>query len=197
MSEVFPLAALAVPGTGSEVPDTAPVQIAERRPGAFVEIRLWKESPRLSGTIAAAAECQELPAPGRVVTAPGHMLLSAGPARYFAVAQEEGLAGRIAGVVAPGEAAVVDLTHGRVGLRIAGPNAERLLQKGLAFDLASKSFPPGSATTGAIHHMAVTVVMIAEETFDIFAMSSLAGSVWDWLTDSAVEYGWRVTQPIP
>ncbi len=53
-----------------------------------------------------------------------------------------------------------------------------------------------AATNAGLHHMSVTVIRLDAETFDVFVMTSLAGSLWDWATDAAVEYGWQVAAPV-
>jgi len=193
--ELFPLAPLAIPGTGQDAAGDRALTLAERRPGSFVEIACWSDEGATAKALADAIGAKRPPQIGRGVTAPGQMLLSVGPDRYLALSQETGLANLLAGAVAAEAGALVDLTHGRTGLRISGAPAERLLQKGVSFDLGKSAFPAMSVASTAIHHIGVTLIRADGDTFDVFAMSSFAESLWDWVTDAAVEFGWTVAAP--
>lgn len=196
MSEQFPLETLARIDAGRDAAGARAITLSERRPGSIVEIAVWSNGKKAATAISKATGIKNPPALGRTMTSPGNMLLAIGPGRYLAISQDEGLAQRLSAKVPAGEGVIVDLTHGRVGIRISGLAAQPLLQKGLSFDLDIAAFPPMATTSSAIHHMGVTVVRIDETCFDVFAMSSFAGSLWDWATDAAVEYGWQVSTPV-
>jgi methylglutamate dehydrogenase subunit D len=192
MSELYPLSHLAVPGAGRPVGETSAITLSERRPGSVVEFAFWDAAAAIPKSIVPGGRRE----PNRAVTTPGHVFLSVAPGRYLAIGQDSGLAERLEAAIPITDGTVVDLTHGRAGLRVTGVPAAALLQKGLSFDLDSHAFPPMSATTGGLHHMAVTVIKLDAETFDVFVMTSLAGSLWDWVTDAAVEFGWQVAAPV-
>ena len=190
MSERFPLASLAVPGTGNPVGGAAAITLSERRPGSVVEIALWSEKSNIAGILGVSA----LPEPSRVVAGPGLVCLSTAPGRITVIAQQSGLAGRLETGMILDEGTVVDHTHGRAGVRISGEPAATLMQKGVSFDISR--FAPMSATNAGIHHIGATIIRLDDDRFDLFAMTSLANSLWDWATDAAVEYGWQVGAPV-
>lgn len=191
MSERFPLVSLAVPGTGSPVDGTAAITLSERRPGTIADIAIWDEATDIAATLGIFA----MPAPGGVVAGPGLICLSTAPGRMTAIAQAADLADRLDVEISLDEGTVVDQTHGRAGLRISGDPAATLIQKGVSFDISR--FAPMSATNAGIHHMGATIIRLADDTFDVFATTSLANSLWDWVTDAAVEHGWRVGVSVP
>jgi|FEC22Drversion2_1045045.scaffolds.fasta_scaffold00517_17 heterotetrameric sarcosine oxidase gamma subunit len=190
--EWFPLAALMRPGRDSPAAGAIGVTLSERRPGAIVEIATWHRS---IPTLAAVAGLAELPPPGRLAAAPGRLFGSLAPGRWLAIAQDSGLAERLRTAIPADEGAVTDITHARVGLRLAGPSAEPLLQKGLSFDIAPSAFVPKSVAQSGIHHMGVTVLRLDPSTFDVYVASSFAGSLWDWVSEAAIEFGWRIGPP--
>ena len=192
MSELYPLANLAVPGAGRPVGASSAITLAERRPGSIVEFTFWDAEKAIAKSIVPGGRID----PNQAVATPGHIYMSIGPGRYMAIGQEPGLADGLEADIPIGDGTVVDLTHGRAGLRISGARAADLLQKGLSFDLDLAAFPPMAATNGGLHHISVTVIRLDAETFDVFVMTSLAGSLWDWVTDAAVEYGWQVAAPV-
>ncbi len=190
MSERFPLAERAVPGAGRPVENAAAITLSERRPGSVVEIALWDENTNVSKAIGLTAQ----PRPGSVVASPGLLCLSTAPGRLTVIAQQPGLAERIATATDLDRGTVVDQTHGRAGLRISGAPAATLVQKGVSFDVSA--FAPMSATNAGLHHMSATVVRLDAVTFDLFVATSLAGSLWDRVADAAIEYGWRTGTPV-
>ena len=102
---------------------------------------------------------------------------------------------RLAGAFDDGRAVCVDLTHGRTILRISGPKARALLAKGLPIDLHPREFPLGGVALGAIHHIGVAVHLrdTAEgTTFDLYVGRSQALCLWEWLAESAAEFGYQV-----
>lgn len=95
-----------------------------------------------------------------------------------------------------GQAAVTDQGHGRVCLRVAGPQVTRLLAKGCTLDLdPGGDLDPGRVAGTALGHMAATVHRIDIETVDLYVARSFAVSFVDWLLHAAAEYGCRVTDP--
>ncbi len=196
MSEIHPLEASARVGAEQSAAGDFGLVLRERRPGSFVEVALWDISPATVKAVLKPTGVKAPPEACRLVSGRGGAVLFAGPGRYFAVAEDTGLAEKIAAAMPGGAGAVVDLTHGRVGIRIEGGDAETLLQKGATLDLDLRAFPASATATVGIHHMSVTLVRVDEDVFDLFAMSSFADAIWHWVCDSAVEYGWRVEAPV-
>lgn len=190
--ERYTLAALMRPGQGAPAAGEVGVTLSERRPGAIVEIATWSEA---AANLATAAGVPELPRPGKLAAAPGRLLASLAPGRWLALGQEAGLVARLETAVPAEQGSVTDITHARAGLRLSGAAAQPLLQKGLSFDLDPAAFAPMSIAQSGIHHMGVTVLRLAPVTFDLFVMSSLAGSLWDWVREASIEFGWRIGAP--
>ena len=190
--ERYALAELMRPGQEAPAAGGIGVTLSERRPGAVIEIATWTDAaPELAAAIAIA----ELPAPGRVAAAPGRLVASLAPGRWLVLGQEAGLVGRMEAVLPAERGAVTDITHARAGLRLSGAAAQPLLQKGLSFDLDPSAFAPMSIAQSGIHHMGVTMLRLDQATFDLFVMSSLAVSLWDWVREAATEFGWRIGPP--
>ena len=196
MSEIHPLEAAARVGAEQSAAGEFGIVLRERRPGSFVEIALWDGSPSVAKAVLKPTGVKTPPERGGSTSGRGGTVLYAGPGRYFVIAEQAGLAGKIAAAMPDGAGAVVDLTHGRVGIRLEGAEVEALLQKGAALDLDARAFPVSATATVGIHHMSVTLLRVEADVFDLFAMSSFADAIWHWGCDSAVEYGWRVEAPV-
>lgn len=90
--------------------------------------------------------------------------------------------------------AVIDVSESRTCLRVAGPAAASVLQKGCPLDFHPRVFAPG---TCAQSHMAKATVLFhrlpaegdADPAFELYALRSFADYLWTWIEDAAREFG--------
>ena len=99
--------------------------------------------------------------------------------------------------IGPEIGAVTDLSHSRTRIFIEGERAADVLKKGVPLDFDAKVFKPGQAALTGLHHTPVLIHRIREDRFEIYAMRTFAHSVWDWLTDAALEFGYDVASEAP
>jgi len=89
-----------------------------------------------------------------------------------------------------GMAAVVDQSHARAVLRVSGPAAREVLQKGIAVELSAGAFPPGAMLQSGIAGIALLChALEPEPTFDLYHQRSFALSLLDWFEDIGGAYG--------
>jgi sarcosine oxidase subunit gamma len=87
-------------------------------------------------------------------------------------------------------AAVIDQSHGRTLIRVAGPRARETLAKGMLIDLHPGAFGPGSAAGTVVSYIGTHVWQIdATPTYDLAVASTFALALMEWLTEAAAEYG--------
>lgn len=164
---------------------------------AVVEIGAWPG--RLEAVSLRLEELAALPAPGRpgrFAQGPAALLgwVAFGRFLWLSAAAED--VARLEAAFDGGEAAVVDLTGARVGARLVGSAAADLLNKAVAIDFSPRAFPPGALAQTVIHDCPVLVLRRAPDAFDLLATASLAQSLIDWLRDAALEFGYRVGEPV-
>jgi methylglutamate dehydrogenase subunit D len=121
---------------------------------------------------------------GRAVAHEGRELLRIGPRQFWIV----GTAGDDIAARLEGACAVVPLSASRTRIVIEGAPARDVLMKGIAIDFHPQVFVPGSFALTGVHHMPLMVHCTGENRFALYAMRSFAMSVWDWLTDAALEF---------
>jgi heterotetrameric sarcosine oxidase gamma subunit len=124
----------------------------------------------------------------------GHAAQWAGPDQYFVLAEGRGegelyreLKVRLAGV-----ASVIDQSHGRVVIRIAGPKVRAVLAKGTPVDLHPDAFPPGKSAMTQMAHVGVHLTRVGPDAFDLSVFRGLSQSFWEWITVQAEEFGYQV-----
>ena len=191
------LAGLAVPGRFGK-PDGEPgVLISERVGLGLATVAARKgQAPALKAAVAEAYGV-DLPESSAVAQGPAVSFIGQGPGQWLAVSEtlaNEALARDLAQHIA-GLASISDQSGGRTVLRVSGKHAREVLAKGLPIELDPRAFPLGSAATSAIGHMGVQLWQMDDtRSYDIAVFRSLSQSFWRWLTSSAAEFGYEVTE---
>jgi heterotetrameric sarcosine oxidase gamma subunit len=192
------LAAVYRSGNFGTLDSTGPgIMIAERRPLAMVQVAgRSDESAALRAGIEAALGVAPDTAANRTAARGTTAILWVGPRRWLVVASERDgsdLEARLRAGLAGTQAAITDLGNGRMVLRITGPRARDLLAKGSSIDFHGRAFPAGSCAQGLLGHVGALIHAVdAAPTFDLYVARSYAQTAWEWLTESAAEYGYRV-----
>ena len=191
------LQAVIKPGRfGVPVADGPLVTMREARGLTIVEVGGWPDT--FPGVVAELAALIRCPVPEGFGVASANAKATAfwtGPERLWVVTPEGAVGERLASAFDDARAVCVDLTHGRTILRIAGPKSRALLAKGLPIDLHPREFPAGGVALGAIHHIGVAVHLrdtADGTTFDLYVGRSHALCLWEWLAESAAEFGYEV-----
>jgi methylglutamate dehydrogenase subunit D len=112
----------------------------------------------------------------------------AGPDQYFV----EGIAAAKLKEKLGANASVIDQSHGRVVIRIAGPKARAVLAKGTPVDLHTDHFSMGKSAMTQMAHVGVHMTRTGPDEFTLSVFRGFSESFWEWLTDSAGEFGYQV-----
>jgi heterotetrameric sarcosine oxidase gamma subunit len=134
----------------------------------------------------------ELPLGGHSVVPGERTIFRTGPEQFWIVGPEDGLFERLSQAIGPDIGAVTNLSHSRVRIFIEGACAAGILKKGVPIDFDPQVFKPGQAALTGLHHTPVLIHRIREDRFEIYAMRTFALSLWDWLADAALEFGYDV-----
>ncbi|WP_445219783.1 sarcosine oxidase subunit gamma family protein [Bradyrhizobium sp. Pa8] len=112
------------------------------------------------------------------------------PGQWFVVGDEQLSPAALADIVQKLKpyADVVDQSHGRIRIAIAGAKATSVLAKGTAVDLALNAFPVAHATTTLIGHIAAHITRVSEDGFELVVLRGFAESLWDELADLSAEF---------
>lgn len=128
-----------------------------------------------------------------VIDAAGLRLMRIGPEQLWIIGHDgSGLERQLRQAVAADAGAVTPLSHSRTRLSIEGDAAASVLMKGVALDFHPDAFRIDQAALTGLHHTPVLIHRAGASRFEIYAMRSFAASVWEWLTDAALEFGYEV-----
>ena len=130
---------------------------------------------------------------GEAIGAGQRQLLKTGPEQFWILGSAtDDLAARLQDAVDPSTGAVTPLSHSRTRIIVEGAPARELLIQGIPLDLHSDVFRPGQFALTGLHHTPVLLLRSAQDRYEIFAMRTFALSVWEWLTDAALPWGYEV-----
>jgi sarcosine oxidase subunit gamma len=104
----------------------------------------------------------------------------------------DNLATRLQEVVPATTGAVTSLSHSRTRIFIEGEPAREVLARSIPLDFHPSAFVIGQFALTGIHHTPVLVHRSGGQRYEIYAMRTFALSVWEWLTDAALPFGFEV-----
>ena len=94
-------------------------------------------------------------------------------------------------------AAVTDQSDGYATIRLTGPRAASVLEKGISIDLHDRVFLPGFAAVTSCAHLGIIFWRLEDANghpvYEIAVFRSLARSLWNFIEESAAEFGLAVT----
>ena len=195
------LAHLGLDGRAAAQRGEAGTAMTERPHRAIVDLRL---EPSDEGAMAAFAEACGFALPMAPNTTAGDadaIALWLGPDEWWIVTPgpepEAGpeLAGKLRTALADHRAGVTDVGESRSCIRVSGPSARAVLQKGCPLDFHPRAFAPGACAQTCLAKATVALHLFAGEDvaegpiFDIYVLRSCAEYLWLWLEDAGREYG--------
>ncbi len=172
------------------------VTLQERRPLAIFQVAaLGGSEAAVRNMLATAVGVAPADGAGRAAQKDGTAILWVGPARWLVVEAER--AGRDLGEIltraVASPAVITDIGQGRTVIRVSGPSARDLLAKGFPVDLHPRAFPVDACAQSLLGHVGALVHAVeATPSFDLYFARSYALTAWEWLVESAAEYGCRV-----
>ena len=166
--------------------ERAEVRLTEVRPSSILQLQAWPHTLKRVRRAIAELVGLEAPAVGRAAAASDVTVAAVAPGRYLIAGQAGDLLERIEAALPSGDAAVTDLSHGRMILKLDGTGAAAVLQTSVLLDLARSAFPPGRVAETPIHHVNVLIHRRSETEFEVWAPRSFALSLAEWLLDQPI-----------
>jgi methylglutamate dehydrogenase subunit D len=80
------------------------------------------------------------------------------------------------------------LSSSRTRIEISGSPARDVLEKCAAIDFHKSEFKANTFAQTGMHHVPVLIHCVSADTFHVYVMRTFAISIWDLLTDAALEY---------
>ena len=167
------------------------VRLAERRPLSILQVSAFALTLQDAASQLAAALATAPPIPNRWSGSRERNVRHLAPGVWQVVGAEGSLpdAARLRADLAA-VATVVDLSHARTCVQIAGPDAPSVLAKFCGLDLHASQFPTGSAANTRFGHIGMTLVRLGDApSFEMLVFRGYAEFVFDELVEAGREYG--------
>jgi sarcosine oxidase subunit gamma len=130
---------------------------------------------------------------GDVAAAGDRRLFKSGPEQFWIVGPEgDALASQLQAAVAPAVGAVTPLSHSRTRIFVEGATARDLLAKGIPLDFHPDVFRLDQFALTGLHHTPILLHRSGENRYELYVLRTFAQSVWDWLIDAALPFGYDV-----
>jgi methylglutamate dehydrogenase subunit D len=157
---------------------------------SILQIRAWPETlSTVTAVLISELLDEQVPLIGSAFAKDGAVVASAAPGRFMLASADAALVRRLETAFLVDDAAVTDISHGRMILRLDGASAEAVLQKCVMIDLSQAVFPPGMMAETAIHHIDVLIHRHSETVFELWVLRSFAEALAEWLLDQGLDQG--------
>lgn len=193
VEQASPLGPAWKPGAHNVGKSGASVALSETRPGSIVQVAAWPGGEKAAMAAIHSVTGLKLPdGAGGGVFRDGKAAFGFAPGRFLVVSQTEGLADQLSAAVKTDTGTVLDLSHGRTAIRVAGSKAEWVLAKLFAIDFALPAFPIGAGRSTTHHDVFAQIQRTGADAFDLYVFRSFARSFWTVLCHAAEETGYDV-----
>ncbi len=184
------------PGTyGREIAGGPGITLCERPNLSIIQVAAYPDTAEKAGNvIRRLVGALPPPEPNRSIMVDSIQICWIGPHKLWII--ETGQRHRAESIASHlgNDAAVTTQGHGRTCIRLSGPSARDLLPKGCTLDFHPSRFSTGHCAQTSLGHANTLINCIDDEPiFDLFVLRSYAVSFWEWITDAAGEFGYRVT----
>ncbi len=173
--------------------EDAGVALCERRAGTQLAIRGNASDGTFRGAVLDVLGLELPVTPKTAHTGAAGTVLWLGPDEWLAVtaAEHDGQLAAGLGQALGGTAhAVVDVSHSRTVIGLAGANARDVLMKGTNIDVHPRRFAPGNCIQAHLGRCHMLLHQLDDGPgYDIYIHRSFAVYAWKWLEDAAGEYG--------
>ena len=118
-------------------------------------------------------------------------ILWCGPKNWLLVSKKKNLLGIIQKSFNENDFAVTDLSHSRTIIELEGENSKEILKKGCPFNF--NELKKDNCVNSVFNGVTITIDMIDEtpNKIRLFALRSFGESLYDSVTDSCLEYGYK------
>lgn len=180
------------PGPAGDIGRGGPgVMLREIRDAGLWQISAWPETmDEVGKTLAGLIGADAAPGPLQSAAGPKGTLMRVQPFVWW-LTRADAATATLAMEIDTGQGTALDLSHSRTVIRIEGPCAQPLLNRGLPTDLRPENFPDGAFAGGAIHLVGVNLHH-RDGGYDLYVPRGFAVTLWEFLTETAAQWGYQV-----
>jgi methylglutamate dehydrogenase subunit D len=170
------------------------LDLGEKRGWSLVQLSAFPATlPDLRSTVRQALGAELPTRVGEAAVVGSRVLMKIGSEDFWVIARDgHDSAPTLRAAIAAEIGSVIPLSHARVCIWIEGLCARAALASAIAVDLDPEVFRPGSFALTGLHHTPALIYRCRETRYELYVMRTFALWTWEWLTDVAMPYGYRV-----
>jgi sarcosine oxidase subunit gamma len=185
-----------VPSGNEFIVDCADLRLQERKNLTAIQVLAYAGQYETSAAAIGKALGIECPVVPGICNSDGHLQLAWNGPNSWMIIASDAESGHRPGKLqetlkkAVGEqAAIIDQSHGRSGLRLSGKHARAVMAKNCAIDLHPRAFKAGNCALTSVAHMSTLVIQLDDTpSYDLFVARSLARSFAHAIEHACAEY---------
>lgn len=174
----------------------APLRLGEAPGFALLQTSAFPDTVNEFARIAQRLLGADLPLQvGTAARAAQRALFKVGPESFWIVGAAGAWEAELCDAV-PGEVgSVLSLSHGRTRLFIEGAASCEVLCRGIGIDLHPEVFGVDAFALTELVHTPVLLHRCAAHRYELYALTTYAEWVWDWLADAALPFDPQIVAP--
>lgn len=170
-----------------------PLAIGEARGFALLQTAAFRDTVSELERIVRSVLGVDLPKRSDTPTrAAERCVFRVGPEQFWVTGPAGAWAAALRDAVPASVGSVTPLSNARVRMFIEGPSAREVLSRGIALDLHPEVFPCEACALVALQDTPVLLHRAGPQRYELYVLSTFAGWIWEWLTDAALPFGYRV-----
>ncbi|MCP5084218.1 MAG: hypothetical protein GY948_21230 [Alphaproteobacteria bacterium] len=190
------LAGVYEPGRKGAGSGDAPVTITEITGRDIVQLAAWPDTVGAVSSKAAKPVGVAMPSDTKTASAKGKTsVFKTAPEKFLIVSELKASMGDgLRETFEADQAVVTELGHSRTILRVAGDAARDVLARGVPVDLHPDEFARSAFAQTGIHGISVLCTRSGPDQFDLIVPRNFAVVIYEWLEETAAQYGYVVEE---
>jgi heterotetrameric sarcosine oxidase gamma subunit len=170
------------------------LQVGEVRGWTLIQIAAFVSTvPEFEDAVRPVFQADLPKGVGEAVNVDGRRLLKTGSEQYWIFTFDGAdTLDALQAAVTPNIGAITLLSDSRTCLFIDGEGAREVLARGIALDFHPEVFRIGHFALTGVHHTPVLVYRTGDNRYELYALRTFAVSVWEWLIDAALSFGYDI-----
>jgi heterotetrameric sarcosine oxidase gamma subunit len=169
------------------------LRIGETRGWALVQVAAFSTTgAELELAMRSVLDCDLPTRVGEIAHDEQRRVLKTGAGQYWVITREDDdVLPSLQRSVTAQVGAITALSHCRTCIFVEGAAASTLLAQGVPLDFHPDHFRVDQFALTGLHHTPVLIHRCAEDRYEIYALRTFGLSVWEWLADAALPYGYE------
>jgi sarcosine oxidase subunit gamma len=185
-----PLSALIAQGGRDGADGARALRLSEVHGWDLVQVGVCPDREKELAAIVEPLVGTQLPANSNTPAVGRARIYRIAPDQYWVISSDSTLWAELVRAIPPTAGSVTALSDARVRLAIAGSPVRDCLAKGISIDLHPNVFAMSAFAQTGLQHTGVLLERTGDSRFELYVLRTFAVSIWEWLIDAALAFGY-------